>query len=772
MQMKPELKNFDNLIKTTSLSVAALGLVVITGWFLNIVFFKSMIPGYISMKFNTAICLILLGSALYFHVIKGNAISRRLTLLFPLIAFVFGALSFAEELFHYNFGIDQLFISDLEINPANQVNPGRMSPVAAFCFILLSWVLLTIKSEKKILLITNQFFLHACTALSFIVILGYLFNTPEFYKLTFLTSMAIYTALAVLFLSIAASLINPTLGITGLFTGKGVGNVITKTLFLQMTLAIIILGYLRFLSHVYHVVTVEFGIALYTLSFILISFFLIWRTSKALNSIDLEKKNAEENLFSITMFLDLTPDPIIIADEMGVIQIVNNQAEAIFGYTRGELIGKKIELLIPNKFQKNHEHHRTVFFEKPKTRGMGTGLDLFAVKKNGMEFPVEISLSPIKTETGILVSAAIRDITIRKEEERKISQLATIIENSGDAIISKNLDGTILTWNKGAEKILGYTFDEVYGKHISFLFPKELVEEEKIIMSKILRGEYIDQYETIRVKKDQTPIQVSITVSPIKDKNGKVVAVSKILRDVTKTKEEEEKLRKYAILESKSKEMEQFAYVASHDLREPLLTIKNYMKLFLKNYGEAVDEESRRYIESVVKAADRMDVLIHSILDYSRLSQLKELEKVDTAILIKEIEADLNALISSTHAKIIVGPVPIIKAYPLELKLLFQNLITNAIKFRKKDISPEIHISASNTGSMWQFEVKDNGIGIADENKEKVFHMFKRLHSKNEYEGTGIGLAHCKKIVELHNGTIFIESQLGVGSTFKFTILT
>jgi PAS domain S-box-containing protein len=770
--MEPEVKKFDKYIKITSLAIVALGVAVIIGWYLNITFLKSIIPGYISMKFNTAFCFILVGITLFLQVSKPNNVSRCFTLILPLIALTFAIISFAEELFHNNYGIDQLFIKDFDVNPRNQMHPGRMSPLAAFCFILMSGALLTLRSGKKTVLLINQFLFHACTVVSFIAILGYLFNTPEFYKLTFLTSIAVNTAIAIFFLSIAASLVNPTFGITGLFTEQGVGNMLARTLFFQMVIAIVVLGYVRFLSHVYHLITVEFGIALYTLSFILISFFLIWRTSKALNIIDLKKRNAEEDLFSIAMFLDLTPDPIVIVDEKGLIQIINNQTEVIFGYTKDELIGKKIELLMPNTLQKKHEHLRSSFFEKPKTRSMGTGLDLFAIKKNGLAFPVEISLSPIKTETGTMVSAAIRDITVRKEEERKISQLATIIENSGDAIISKGLDGAILTWNQGAEKILGYTFEEVYGKNISFLFPKDLLEEEQVIMDKILKGEYIDQYETIRVKKDQTKIHVSITVSPIKDKYGKVVAVSKILRDITKTKEEEEKLRKYAILESKSKEMEQFAYVASHDLREPLLTIKNYMKLFLKNYGEAVDEESKRYIESIVKASDRMDILIRSILDYSRLSQLKELKFVDTAMLIKEVEADLNAQITSNHAKITVGVLPVIKAYPLELKLLFQNLITNAIKFQKKGITPEIHISASKIGDTWQFEVQDNGIGIVEEDKEKVFHMFKRLHSRNEYEGTGIGLAYCKKIVELHNGAIFIESQIGVGSTFKFTILT
>jgi PAS domain S-box-containing protein len=770
--MSPELKKFDTFIKITSFSIIAMGIAVMAGWLFNITVLKSIVPGYISMKFNTALCFIFSGLALLLQITKNNVTRGRVAILFSLIVCLVGGLSFMEELTRHDFGIDQLFVNDIESNPLNQVHPGRISPIAALCFMLIGWGLSTLMSENKTLRITNQLSYHACTIISFIAILGYLYNTPEFYKLTFLTSIALHTAIGIFIFSIATSLVYPTLGITGLFIEQTVGNRLGKKLFFQMTLAIIILGYFRFLSHRHNIMSVEFGIALYTLSFILISFFLIWRTAKALNAVDLKKRDAEESLFSISMFLDLTPDPIIIVDETGCIQIANNQTEIIFGYTKDELIGKKIEALMPNQSQKNPGYTKNDFFGSPGIENMGAGVDLYAKRKNGTEFPVEISLSPMKTESGTFVSAAIRDITIRREEERKIYQLATIIENSGDAIISKNLDGAVLTWNKSAEKILGYTFEEVRGKHISFLFPTELLEEEKIIMGKIINGESIDQYETIRIKKDQTRIPVSITVSPIKDKNGKVVAVSKILRDITKNKEEEEKLRKYSILESKSKEMEQFAYVASHDLREPLLTIKNYMKLFLKNYGETVDEESAQYIKFIVKAADRMDVLIRSVLDYSRLSQLKELENVDVAMLIKEVQADLDSQIRNANAKIMVSSLPVIKAYPLELKLLFLNLITNAIKFRKKESAPEIHILAFQTANKWQFEVRDNGIGIAKEDQEKVFHMFKRLHSRDEYEGTGIGLAYCKKIVELHNGNIFIESEPGVGTTFKFTILT
>ncbi len=245
-----------------------------------------------------------------------------------------------------------------------------------------------------------------------------------------------------------------------------------------------------------------------------------------------------------------------------------------------------------------------------------------------------------------------------------------------------------------------------------------------------------------------------------------------IIRDILYRKEAEEKLRKYSILESKSKEMEQFAYIASHDLREPLLTIKNYAEILIEDCNKYLTENGRHYTESISKSANRMETPINGLLDYSMLSKVKQIQNVDCNEIMKEVQADLDLLITSTNTNIIFKTLPILKAYPLELKLLFQNLIDNAIKFRRKDVIPEINITAQKIKDGWQFEVKDNGIGIEKNDQKKISIIFQRLHNRNEYPGTGKGLAHCKKITELHSGNIWIESKPGDFSSFYFTILT
>jgi ligand-binding sensor domain-containing protein/signal transduction histidine kinase len=224
-------------------------------------------------------------------------------------------------------------------------------------------------------------------------------------------------------------------------------------------------------------------------------------------------------------------------------------------------------------------------------------------------------------------------------------------------------------------------------------------------------------------------------------------------------------------LEKKNVEMEQFVYIASHDLREPLRTTSSFIELFRKQYGANLDVKANTYLSYVTQSADRMKMLIDDLLDYSRIDAKKELQQVDCNIILQEVLADLDTALTEAGAVVKVDKLPVISGYPQGIKQLFQNLVTNGIKFRKKDVSPTIQIIAELQGNMWRFSFADNGIGIAPQHKEKIFVIFQRLHTKKEYEGSGIGLAHCKKIVEMHKGTIWVESMPGEGSVFYFTIL-
>jgi signal transduction histidine kinase len=223
-------------------------------------------------------------------------------------------------------------------------------------------------------------------------------------------------------------------------------------------------------------------------------------------------------------------------------------------------------------------------------------------------------------------------------------------------------------------------------------------------------------------------------------------------------------------LQSKNRELEQFAYVASHDLQEPLRTTTGFVHLFRKQYHGKIDDAADKYLDYIVQSSERMKLLIKDLLDYSKLGQEKKLQLIDCNKIMEEVLADLQKIIHETNTEIHAEVLPVLQVYPTEFKLLLQNLITNAIKFRKHEETALIQIKAEHLNGYWKFSVSDNGIGIEEKNQERIFSLFQRLHSRTEYDGSGIGLAHCQKIIEMHRGRIYVQSEFGKGSTFLFSL--
>ena len=245
---------------------------------------------------------------------------------------------------------------------------------------------------------------------------------------------------------------------------------------------------------------------------------------------DITDRRRSEQMFRD--LLEAAPDAMVIVDADGTIVLVNAQVERIFGYAREDLLGQPVELLVPDRFRSGHPGHRGDYNGEPHTRPMGAGLELYGRRKDGSEFPVEISLSPLETEDGLLVSSAIRDITERRRSEQDASHFRAVVESSHDAIVGKDLDGVITSWNAGAERLYGYTAEEMRGRSISMLVPAGLEDDLPDILRRVRLGERIDDYETVRIRKDGTQVDVSLTVSPIRDPAGAVVGASTIGRDI------------------------------------------------------------------------------------------------------------------------------------------------------------------------------------------------------------------------------------------------
>ncbi len=378
----------------------------------------------------------------------------------------------------------------------------------------------------------------------------------------------------------------------------------------------------------------------------------------------------------------------------------------------------------------------------------------------------------------ISMAMSAEDIRIAKAAlNRSEERYRQIVETAQEGIWLIDENNQTVFVNKKMCEMLGYSEQEMIGRQ-NYFFKSEDERQKAIEQIERRKLGISETHDTSYIKKDGGVFHASVSSNPILLADGSYAGALAMVTDITKRKEDEALLqqseaklaRKNEELEIKNKELEQFVYIASHDLQEPLRTIAGFAQLLQQQYKGTADDRTTKYFDFILQGSDRMKTLIKDLLDYSRIGKKGTREVVDCIKLVNDVTADLGSAISEANAEINFAGLPEINGYPTEIKQLFQNLIINAVKFRKPGVVPVVDISAEEMSDCWQFAVKDNGIGIDRKNSERVFVIFQRLHTRTEYEGSGIGLAHCKKIVELHGGKIWIESELGEGTTFNFTI--
>jgi len=364
----------------------------------------------------------------------------------------------------------------------------------------------------------------------------------------------------------------------------------------------------------------------------------------------------------------------------------------------------------------------------------------------------------------------IENTVISNENRNKL-----ILKSSYDAIIRFNSEGKITFWNPKADLFFGWKSEEVIGKNVfDIILPKRIGNIYYQHFKNFINGNksfILDEIiENTGVHKSNREFPIDISILPLQEADG-VISFCTFIRDITSRKEKQEQVAlQNRKLKSQNSELEQFTYITSHDLQEPLLTLMSFSELLLEEHSEGLNDEGKLYIEFINKSAIRMRALVTGLMEYARIGKRDEVKQIECNQIISDVLTDLSVKINNYKAEIIVENLPEIRGYETYIRLLFQNLISNAIKFNKENKKPKIKIKCSETEKEWKFSVKDNGIGIDEKHIDQVFVIFKRLNNDSLYKGYGIGLAHCKKIVGIHNGEISVKSKLGSGSTFSFTI--
>jgi PAS domain S-box-containing protein len=604
-----------------------------------------------------------------------------------------------------------------------------------------------------------------------------------------------------------------------------------------------------------------------------------------------DRKNAEiEASEQFHAIVETTPECVKIVAPDGTLLFMNAPGLVMVGASSAEMvIGKNIYDIIAVE-----DRDRFREFNERICQGEKASLQFDIVGLNGARRHMETHAAPLRYVDGTTVHlATTHDITERKRAERAAMLLSAIVDSSDDAIISKDTNGVITSWNKSAERMFGYTAAEIIGQPVTMLIPIDRLDEEPKILARIRRGERVDHFETVRRRKDGALLDISLTVSPIKDAHGVITGASKIARDISESKrihaallasearfrqlgdtmpqivwtarpdgyldyyndrwyeftgfareafgdaswesilhpddiqrcretwhaavqsgepynieyrffdnrehrwrwfmgralpirdadgkivkwfgsytDIDEQKRVQDDLRRANEDLEQFAFSASHDLQEPLRSVKIYSELLMNRYGDGLDTEARQFVRYLCNGATRMETLVRDLLTYTQVTKVEKVaEATDANEALETALSNLAGAVTQSGAQITADPLPALPVHGTHLQQLFQNLIGNAIKYRSPERPPIVHVAVERQAGHWIFAVSDNGIGIDPEYKEKIFGIFKRLHTSDEYSGTGIGLAICQRIVDRYNGRIWVESEPGRGSTFRFTLL-
>ena len=923
------------------------------GWAFEIDVLRRVSPGYVVMNPVTA-ALFALSSAALFLIQTPNVWRTRLANVCAAVVSLAGLLHLCALVGIFDVGVDQIFYRQPFFDVASGVT-NRMAPNTALNFLLFgaSILLLGVKTKRRDFF-PAQYPLVFVLLTSFLATVAYVYGAKSFFIIVWINPMAIHTASSFLLLAVGLLLSKPRRGWMKEILSPLAGGREARRLFPPVVIIPLVLGWIQLKGELSGLYPIEMGFALVIFSLsIILGFLVIYsarltnrtagrlvQTEDALDSNSRLMNLLSESENSYRQLADAMPQIVWTARADGSVEYWNQRWFDYTGTTLEQTEGWGWEPVIHPDDTRNciavwtqaletGEHYKVEYrfkradgeyrwhlgralpvrdAENRVVKWFGTCTDIHDQKliEEELRLIQEQLEQRVQARTAELERAN-RDLTEevaeRRRAEEKLIRLSSIVESSDDAIVSKDLSGVIISWNRGAERLYGYAAEEIVGKNISLLVPPGREDEEPQILESIKRGESVEFYETVRMRKDGTLPDVSLTISPIRNAAGDIVGAAKIARDiterkrveralsastkreremienalnvicaidadgrfvsvnpacrkvlgyepeelvgrpfaefiapedlpasfevaarvmagaelsdfenryrhkngslvdlvwtaywseserllfamaydVTERKQAEEELRDFAArLERSNTELQDFASVASHDLQEPLRKVQAFGDRLKASSGDALDAKGRDYLERMQDAAGRMQTLINDLLSFSRVAtKAQPFASVNLRSVTDEVLSDLETLIRKTGARVEVGELGTIDADPMQMRQLLQNLVGNALKFNRSGVPPVVKISgelcdgsaeADGADTKYCLTVEDNGIGFDEKYVDRIFKIFQRLHSRAEYEGTGIGLAVCRKIVERHGGAITAQSDAESGATFTVAL--